>query len=119
MRIACIITVLLLLTAVDAGAQGTLHDDIIFSQSLGLDSSIGIYLPEGYDPVCDVRYPVVYFLHGALNGYPGYWTNFQMKTSLDNLIGSGQIEPHSGHPGWPDRSICWELLDQLRALWCL
>lgn len=93
MRIALHIIAAALLLPMVAAAQGTLHDDIIFSQSLGLDRSIGIYLPEGYDPAGEVRYPVVYFLHGALNGYSGYWTNFQMKNSLDNLIGSGQIEP--------------------------
>jgi S-formylglutathione hydrolase len=88
-----LVLLLLTLLPVAAGAQGSLHDDIIFSQSLGLDRSLGIYLPEGYDPASEAGYPVVYFLHGALNGYPGYWTNFQMRTSLDNMIGSGQIEP--------------------------
>lgn len=93
MRIALHIAAAALLLPVVAGAQGTLRDDIIHSQSLDLDRSIGIYLPEGYDPAGGIRYPVVYSLHGALNGYPGYWTNLQMKSSLDNLIGSGQIEP--------------------------
>jgi len=93
MQMKLTIAALLLLLPVAAMAQGTLHDNLIYSQSLGFDRSIGIYLPEGYDPDSQVRYPVVYFLHGALNGYPGYWTNFQMKTSLDNFIASGQIEP--------------------------
>lgn len=77
-----------------AGAQGTLIDTLSFySQSLGFERDYAIYWPEGYDPAGEDRYPVVYFLHGAIFGYPIYWTYFGMKASLDTLIASGQIEP--------------------------
>jgi enterochelin esterase-like enzyme len=58
---------------------------------------VQIYLPEGYNPSGDVDYPVIYFLHGAKDGFaPGYATHLSypfMIDSLDQLIDNGIIHP--------------------------
>ncbi len=85
---------LLLLLPAQGHTQGTLEDISIYSPSLGMNRLLGVYTPAGYDPEGDERYPVVYFLHGENYGYSIYWGSWgQMKTSLDNLIGTQQISP--------------------------
>jgi enterochelin esterase-like enzyme len=58
---------------------------------------VQVYLPEGYNPSGSVDYPVIYFLHGAKDGFaPGYANHLSypfMIDSLDQLIGNGIIHP--------------------------
>jgi S-formylglutathione hydrolase FrmB len=84
---------LVVVMAMPASGQGTLIDVMVPSQAIDDTIAVGIYLPQGYDPGGQQSYPVVYFLHGTGYSYPIYWTYFQMKASLDNLIGTGAIEP--------------------------
>lgn len=93
MKWIALLAPLLVILPSSIGAQGTLETLTIYSELLEMNRDIGIYLPEGYDPDGIERYPVVYFLHGARTSWPIYWTYFQMQSSLDDLIATGQIEP--------------------------
>ena len=71
-------------------AQGTLDNASFYSDALGENRYVDVYLPEGYDSTGSVDYPVIYFLHGGggdNNSYP-YLINI-----LDDLIGNDIIQP--------------------------
>ena len=53
-------------------AQSTLSTDSLYSPALGKTERYQIYLPDGYTPNSNQRYPVIYFLHGALSDHEGY-----------------------------------------------
>ena len=78
---------LLILTEV-ANSQGTVEQITFYSNSLGQNRSLILYLPEGYDSNASTYYPVVYFLHGG-----GFASYPYIHGILDNLIGSADISP--------------------------
>jgi len=82
-----IMTIMLPLTAF---CQGTLVDTFFYSQSLGFDRNVDVYLPEGYDPDGSVDYPAVYFLHGAGGNNDSY---SEIISILDTLIENRDIDP--------------------------
>src|SRR5436309_1404051 len=47
-----------------AAASSPFHEGSFSSQALGQDVNYSVYLPPSYDQSPDMRYPVVYFLHG-------------------------------------------------------
>jgi enterochelin esterase-like enzyme len=82
---------MLVLLANLAFADGTTTSYLFWSSSLEENRWISVYLPEGYDPDGDIDYPVICFLHG---GYGNHLTHVgQLEYALDNLIGSGAIDP--------------------------
>jgi enterochelin esterase-like enzyme len=72
-------------------AGGTWVDTTLVPPSLGFETPVRIYLPEGYDPGGTVNYPVIYWL----NAWGGNHTqnSSETLTALDSLISSGQIQP--------------------------
>lgn len=70
--------------------QGTLTDTTFFSNSLGMNRNVQIYLPEDYNSQDSLRYPTLYFLHGALGNHTSYP---ELVTVLNNLIGDSTISP--------------------------
>jgi enterochelin esterase-like enzyme len=61
------------------------------SESMGLDVGYSIYLPPGYEEAKDVRYPVVYHLHG---GRPGSELKaVSLAGFVDAAIKAGAIKP--------------------------
>ena len=74
-----------------AAAGGTYQDTSLVPPSLGFETPVRIYLPEGYDPGGTEDYPVIYWLHG--------WYGSQTSSSsitkivLDDLISTQQIPP--------------------------
>lgn len=61
------------------------------SKALGKLREMNVYTPPGYSP--DVKYPVLYLLHGLNEGY-GQWTEWcQADNIVDNLIAAGKIQP--------------------------
>ena len=71
-------------------AQSALQTDSLSSPSLGKTEKYQIYLPDGYTQNTNQRYPVIYFLHGALSDHEGY--DF-IKIVLDKLIAAKKIQP--------------------------
>ncbi len=51
-----------------------------------------VYLPYGYDPKGEVKYDVVYFIHGNKND-PGVLTADILKSKLDSLFATGKVPP--------------------------
>ncbi|MDH4211660.1 MAG: alpha/beta hydrolase-fold protein [candidate division WOR-3 bacterium] len=73
-----------------AYAAGTVYETTFYSPSLARECSVQIYLPDGYDPMGSTQYPVVYFLHGALDNHMGY--SFILDI-FDIMIAGQIIEP--------------------------
>lgn len=71
-------------------AQGSVVETSFYSAALGGDRFVQIYLPEGYDPVGSIDYPVIYFLHGVSDDHTGYPFIIDI---LDSLIENQIIEP--------------------------
>ncbi|KPK24912.1 MAG: hypothetical protein AMJ70_00520 [Dehalococcoidia bacterium SG8_51_3] len=84
-----VVLVLFLCLSGSSYAQGTVIETSFYSAALGSDRLVQIYLPEGYDPVGSIDYPVIYFLHGALDDHTGYPFIIDI---LDSLIENQIIE---------------------------
>ena len=95
----------LMIQSVAFAAEGKLVYDKVHSLALegnllgdSADRSVTIYLPPGYDEDTDVRYPVVYLLHGytadnTLWTGSGYIPGLNIKNIADSLIQQGKIKP--------------------------
>lgn len=83
-----IIFVLFFIFPVISFSQGTVEVISFYSNSLGENRSLFVYLPEGYDPEGSIDYPVVYFLHGG-----GFGSYPYIHGILDSLIGNDVISP--------------------------
>lgn len=71
--------------------QGTRIDDGFYSTSLNKLRMVDVYLPPGYDHADKtIRYPVIYFLHGA-SGNQNSYSFFESIANL--LIANKTIEP--------------------------
>ncbi len=125
---------LLLLIPVCGFSNGTIVNDVFYSDFVGLDRNVRIYLPEGYDPEdTDTEYPVIYFLHGGGMDYDDYG---DIATALDTLINveidpvilvrpSGYYGPYSGMSWWSDSDlngnfesfVVYELIDYMETLY--
>lgn len=75
--------------AASAAAAGVIKSGVAPSATLRADIAYNVYLPAGYAE-STARYPVVYLLHGRGDSMSA-WT--QLKSRLDQLIGSGEIPP--------------------------
>ncbi len=85
------IIVVTLFTVGIAYAGGTVTEHTFFSEALGTEQTALVYLPENY-PSSGLEYPVVYLLHGADGGI-GAWYLWGLIPALDEMIGTGIIEP--------------------------
>jgi enterochelin esterase-like enzyme len=70
--------------------QGSLTTISFYSNSLNANKYAQVYLPQGYNPQDSIRYPAIYFLHGA---WDDHTSNPQLVGILDNLIGDSTISP--------------------------
>lgn len=57
------------------------------------ENRLAIYTPPGYDPQRAQPYPTLYLSHGGGGNEIDWSTQGALPTILDNLIGSGQIQP--------------------------
>ena len=70
--------------------------------SAGGDKQMHVYLPPGYDPAGDIRYPVLYLNHGGGENDSHWTASGKTHLILDNLIADGKarpmivIMPHTG-----------------------
>ncbi|OGU84985.1 MAG: hypothetical protein A2W11_14020 [Ignavibacteria bacterium RBG_16_35_7] len=74
----------------EAFGQGTVVNKTFYSKSLDKNRGVQIYLPQGYDPQSTVKYPVIYFLHGATVNQTQYTPLFDI---FNNLIAAHLISP--------------------------
>ncbi|MFH1320083.1 MAG: hypothetical protein ABII90_05445 [Bacteroidota bacterium] len=68
--------------------KGSIVNLTFYSKSLKMDRAVQIYLPQGYDQKSTLRYPVIYFLHGA--GQNSY-SEDQLFLILNTLISGKTI----------------------------
>ncbi|MEP6833899.1 MAG: alpha/beta hydrolase family protein [Gemmatimonas sp.] len=85
-------------------AKGTVRTDTFWSQSLGVQKEVRIYLPPSYTTNATRRFPVLVYLHG-LGGDEKNWTvNGKLDLAMDSLIASGKPEAivvmPDGDDGW-------------------
>lgn len=85
-------------------AKGVVRTDTLWSQSLGIQKEVRIYLPPSYTINSAKRYPVLFYLHG-LGGSEKNWTESgKLDVAMDSLIASGQAEAivvmPDGDDGW-------------------
>ena len=83
---------LLLILPFSASGAGSVVETTFYSQALGQDRDVSVYLPDGYGNHWWMRYPVIYYLHGAgqLLGHDEWPT---LVTALDQMIENGDIWP--------------------------
>jgi enterochelin esterase-like enzyme len=71
---------------------GTVYSVEFFSPSLVRNWTYTVYLPEGYDN-SELKYPVVYLLHGNGGNHNDWVINGKIEITLDRMISSGEIPP--------------------------
>ena len=89
MKKRLILFALALLVAVPGMAKSQIVRDSLQSVVLGRAVKYNVYLPDGFDR-SDKAYPVVYLLHGLYGNNEDWEQRGQMKTVLDELIGTGE-----------------------------
>ena len=94
--------------------DGRVFDAAAPSPVLGRPMGYRIYLPPGYDDprFADVRYPVVYLLHGAPGGDHDWVDGGAANQTVDALIKSGKMAPFivvmpDGSLGNPHHDTQW------------
>ncbi len=93
-RLSLVLFVLFLATS--ASAEGTirylkLHAAALEGNLLGepADQEVAVYLPPGYAESANVRYPVLYLLHGIGGGFTDWTKHWDLRGAMDAVIASG------------------------------
>jgi enterochelin esterase-like enzyme len=77
--------------------HGELHERWYTSKALDTERRVFIYTPPDYDRVAaarsNVRYPVLYLLHGAGSDESSWSESGRVNLILDNLIADGSLKP--------------------------
>jgi S-formylglutathione hydrolase FrmB len=93
-RISTVVVIFCLVSIAITGTifgQGTVQNTNFFSNSLGTNRNVQIYLPQGYNSSdTTTKYPVIYFLHGAGDTDTSY--SFLIPI-LNQLISTQIIKP--------------------------
>lgn len=74
-------------------AHGTVHHHFYKSSIIGDNRDYYVYTPPGYDPSANVRYPVLYLLHGFSDDASGWTAVGKANLILDNLIAESKAKP--------------------------
>jgi len=82
-----------LLLHVSASAQSIVQAAELRSAALQRNWTYNVYLPDGYHARAELRYPVMYLLHGN-NGQRNDWpVKGQLQRTVDQLIRRGEMPP--------------------------
>jgi len=73
--------------------HGIVHRHRYHSKVVGDDRDFYVYTPPGYDPAGQVRYPVLYLLHGFGDEAVSWTSVGRADVILDNLIAQGKAKP--------------------------
>jgi S-formylglutathione hydrolase FrmB len=85
-----ILVIIVLILPFNIFSQGTVTNSTFYSNSMEMNKSFQIYLPEGYNSQDSIEYPVIYFLHGAFGFHASYP---ELINILNDLIGDSTISP--------------------------
>jgi enterochelin esterase-like enzyme len=72
--------------------HGEVHHHIYRSRIVGDQRDFYIYTPPGFDPKGNVRYPVLYLLHGYSDMADAWTTMGKANFIIDNLIAQGKAK---------------------------
>jgi S-formylglutathione hydrolase FrmB len=89
MKGKCLFVALALMAAVPGLAKSLIVRDSLESAVLSRAVKYNVYLPDGFE-AAGKTYPVVYLLHGLYGNNEDWEMRGQMRTVLDELIGTGE-----------------------------
>jgi putative tributyrin esterase len=85
-------------------SRGSVHQDVLFSQSLGVTKRLYVYLPPSYGRDPARRYPVAYYLHGLYGSETDWLAKGNIDAAADSLFTHGTPEAiivlPDGDDGW-------------------
>ena len=73
--------------------HGVIHHHFYKSQIVGDQRDYYVYTPPDYDPQSQMKYPVLYLLHGYSDDASGWTAVGRANVILDNLIAEGKAMP--------------------------
>ncbi|PKO12591.1 MAG: hypothetical protein CVU39_23185 [Chloroflexi bacterium HGW-Chloroflexi-10] len=73
-------------------AHGEIRKVLLYSEILGQDVPVNVYLPPCYDPGMQGGYPLLVLLHGQ-GSNEQHWIELGLTTAADDLISTHQIPP--------------------------
>ncbi|MGG1575824.1 alpha/beta hydrolase [Fictibacillus sp. NRS-1165] len=69
----------------DTPLNERLHEIVLSSSALGKETSLRVLLPSGYDEHPDVKYPVLYLLHGCCGDYKAWTARTDIEKFTENM----------------------------------
>ena len=93
-----------------AGADGTVHLDVIHSAALGVDKRVSVYLPPSYAVNSARRYPVIIYLHGLYGSETDWLSKGGLDAVADSLASAGRgdailVMPDGDDGWWTDWAV--------------
>jgi S-formylglutathione hydrolase FrmB len=80
------------------------HEDVVFSEALGVRKHLVVYLPPSYGRDTSRRYPVAYYLHGLSGTETDWLSKGGIDATADSLFAAGRPETiivmPDGDDGW-------------------
>jgi enterochelin esterase-like enzyme len=73
--------------------HGTVHQHDYQSKALGVQRSISVYTPPGYETSPDTTYPLLVLQHGSGDNQLTWVTHGKAHWIIDNLIAAGKAKP--------------------------
>lgn len=73
--------------------HGTIHIHKYRSKSLGITRGLYVYTPPGYETSKNVRYPVLYLLHGLGDSEDAWTVVGRVNVIIDNLLAENKARP--------------------------
>lgn len=73
--------------------HGTIHIHKYRSKSLGITRGLYVYTPPGYETSKNVRYPVLYLLHGLGDSEDAWTVVGRANVIVDNLLAENKAKP--------------------------
>lgn len=84
--------------------NGSVHEDLFSSTTLGVAKHVVVYLPPSYDRDTTRRFPVVYYLHGLSGSETDWVSKGGIDAAADSLFHAGTPEMivvmPDGDDGW-------------------
>jgi S-formylglutathione hydrolase FrmB len=83
---------------------GAVHEDVFFSEALGVRKHLMVYLPPSYTRDSARRFPVAYYLHGLFGAEADWVAKGGIDVTADSLFAAGTPEMilvmPDGDDGW-------------------